>query len=114
MRQLPSLLLSLSAVLGATAHEASVFTFDSNRPSQHSNTPSVLDNAAESLLALRTNSENGLMLEQTDPETVEALNELGGTPAPLFGDSRRGVERSLVILEGVGDYVGMLLVHSYR
>lgn len=109
MRQVPGVLLSLAAALGARAYDASVFTFDSYRQTQHLIDPSALEGAAPSLLALRTNSNNDLVLERTDQETVQALNQYGGMPSPLFGDSSRGKwEKNLIILEGINDEAGSL------
>lgn len=111
MRPLSGFLLSVTAALGATAYDASVFTFDPHRQSQRLNDGKVVGEAAPSLLALRTNSDNDLMLERTDQDTVQALNQYGGKPAPLFGSSsnRQGLGKSLLILEGIGDAVGMLV-----
>lgn len=110
MRHLSSLLLSATAVLGANAFDASIFTFDSNRQAQHLKDPSVLDDVAPSLLALRTNSDDGLALERSDQETVGALNQLGGMPAPLFGEfgDSGNQGRYLIILEGVNQELGTL------
>ena len=107
MRQVPSILLSLAAALGACAYDASIFTFDSYRQTQHLMNPSPLDGAAPSLLALRTNSDNDLILEETDQETVQALNQYGGMPSPLFGDSSHGKSgRSIIVLEGISNEAG--------
>lgn len=110
MRQLASFLsLSATALLGATALDASIFTFDSHQQSQHLKDSPVLEDAASPLLALRTKSDDGFVLEKTDQETVQLLNQYGGAPSSLFGasGSSGSTRRSLIIIEGVTPEFGM-------
>ena len=110
MRQLSSLLLSATAILGANALDASIFTFDTPRTSPPLEDSRVSDIVASPLLTLRTNSDDGFVLENTNPETVQLLNQYGGTPSPLFGASRSigNLRKSLIILEGISPEAGML------
>ena len=110
MRQLSSFLsLSATAILGANTLDASIFTFDSHRQSQHLKDSRLLEGAASPLLALRTKSHDGFVLEKTDQETVQLLNQYGGMPSSLFGASGSdgNLRRSLIVLEGVTPEVGM-------
>ena len=114
MRQLSNFLLSATAVLGANALDASIFTFDPHRQSQQLEDASVSDVVASPLLALRTKSDEGFVLDNTDLHALHILNKYGGEPSPLFGASRStgDLGRSLIILEGISPEAGTLGLFS--
>ncbi|PLB44681.1 hypothetical protein P170DRAFT_390929 [Aspergillus steynii IBT 23096] len=104
MQHLFSILaLSVAAVSGTQAPEALVLAFgDAHLP--HNFKPSAIsDHVIQRILGLRMESEVSLTSGEPDQETIEMLNSLGGSPAPLFGPSSEGddISRNLLVLEGV-------------
>lgn len=108
MRQFSGLLaLSATAILGTTnALDASIFTFDAHRQPHVLKDSHIPEDAAPLVLALRTQVDDGVVLGETDQETVQALNQFGGMPSPLFGSNERDSKKGLIVLEGVGHEAG--------
>lgn len=103
------LALSVTASLAARACGASIFAFDTYSSWENLDTPAISDMTAKRLLELRMEAPMST-LGNVDSDTVELLNEFGGSPTPLFSRPSYGLDEStktLLIVQGVDSQVGM-------
>lgn len=106
-RILEFLHLPLIAALGADALGASAFTFDSRREHPISKDPAITDAAVRRLVELRVAPPDVPTLGQVDKETVEFLENYGGSQLPLFGSSQKNEgQKTTIIFEGLTPETG--------
>ena len=110
MQQLFNILaLSVAIVSGTRTPEALVLTFGDSYLPHKLKASGVSDNVVQRIIDLRMGSEISLTLGRADQDTIEILNDLGGSPAPLFGLTSEldNPTRDLLVLEGVEPEIGM-------
>ncbi len=106
------LALAATSALGAHAFETSIFTFPSN-DNQNGHTTSerrtVSEDVAELILELRIQSSLQSVLGRVETDIVDRINEFSGAQYALFGaDGNHATQRrSMILLEGVNQAVGM-------
>lgn len=98
------LALAVTGALGASAFDASLFTFHQDGQD------SVSEDVAQLILELRTKSSLAAVLGKMETGTADQLNQFVRSDGMLFGgaDGHDAPMRSLVLLEGIDGQVGML------
>lgn len=99
------LALAVTGALGASAFDASLFTFHLQDAQD-----SVSEDVAQLILELRTQSSLAAVVGKMETETADQLNQFVRSDGMLFGgaDGYDAPKRSLVLLEGIDAQVGML------
>jgi hypothetical protein len=100
------LALAVTGALGTSAFDASLFAFDPQVGQD-----SVSEEVALRILELRTQSSLASVLGKMDTKTADQLNQFARSDITLFGsaDGHDTPKKSLVLLEGIDEQVGMLL-----
>ena len=113
MRRIHKLLhLPLIVALGADAFGASAFTFDSHQEHPISKDPIVADAAVRRLVELRVAPPDVPTLGQVDKETVEFLENFGGSQLPLFGNFQGNKDqKTTIIFEGLTPETGSFFIY---
>lgn len=104
--------LPLIAAFGADALGASAFTFDSHQAHPISKDPAVADAAVRRLVELRVAPPDVPTLGLVDKETVDFLENFGGSQLPLFGSSQENKgQKTTLIFEGLTPETGSFFIH---
>ncbi|KAI9044640.1 DsbA family protein [Aspergillus affinis] len=117
MQQLFNVLaLSVAIVSGTRTPEALVLTFGDTYLPHNFKASAISDNVVQRIIDLRMGSEVSLTLGGADQDTIEMLNDLGGTPAPLFGleSELDNPTRDLFILEGVDSKFASIIENEFQ
>ncbi|CAL5868832.1 uncharacterized protein PFLUO_LOCUS3059 [Penicillium psychrofluorescens] len=102
------LALAVTGALGASAFDASLFTFHQDGQD------SVSEDVAQLILELRTKSSLAAVLGKMETGTADQLNQFVRSDGMLFGgaDGHDAPMRSLVLLEGIDGQVGSAVQKS--
>ncbi|KAJ5612409.1 hypothetical protein N7510_005603 [Penicillium lagena] len=103
------LALAVTGALGASAFDASLFTFHLQDGQE-----AVSEDVAHLILELRTKSSLAAVLGKMETETADQLNQFVQSDGTLFGgaDDHDAPKRSLVLLEGIDGQVGSAIQKS--